>query len=479
MDGATLGTFLASVPPPLTASLVALAPYISAVRYFAQAVSWKSSYYDAFLCLGVWWSTCLFSHHFLRYILPIPLVYMLGKRRRIVTIPAATERSLQKTIADLADIKDLRPQLPVLPQLSLQDIARVLAISYAPYLTLTYFVKLRVLIAITGTFIFTWRAPWAILIRSILWRNPLLRSLASLAWFRLTGTDQAPQFVLASQPEAASSQTRYLFTVFENQRWWVGLDWTAALLPNERPSWCSTTLQPVPPPIAFTLPETTSVILRDARGRLLKTRTVWQWEQDEEWNVLVKKSASSPQTRVTKPIPKDEAQNITAAGSVMSKVTARMKESSMAPTTSTEPNDPMDAGSVLSSYEDDEEEDSLEPVTDADGWVYGDNKWEKQTNKGGYNKYTRFRRWTRTALAKQFTEILEDAKAEPGVYQDCNQMSITRSKESASEILQRVHTQRSSDSYDCVDDVNSTPRGVRQRLKTALSSTSRTSLDGS
>lgn len=27
------------------------------------------------------------------------------------------------------------------------------------------------------------------------------------------------------------------FTVFENQRWWVGLDWTHALLPGERASW--------------------------------------------------------------------------------------------------------------------------------------------------------------------------------------------------------------------------------------------------
>lgn len=29
----------------------------------------------------------------------------------------------------------------------------------------------------------------------------------------------------------------YQFSIFENQRWWVGLDWTAALLPQERASW--------------------------------------------------------------------------------------------------------------------------------------------------------------------------------------------------------------------------------------------------
>lgn len=36
---------------------------------------------------------------------------------------------------------------------------------------------------------------------------------------------------------AAPSGVQATFTVFENQRWWVGLDWTHALLPGERASW--------------------------------------------------------------------------------------------------------------------------------------------------------------------------------------------------------------------------------------------------
>ena len=31
-------------------------------------------------------------------------------------------------------------------------------------------------------------------------------------------------------------KTRFAFTVYENKRWWVGLDWTAALFHGERPS---------------------------------------------------------------------------------------------------------------------------------------------------------------------------------------------------------------------------------------------------
>lgn len=37
--------------------------------------------------------------------------------------------------------------------------------------------------------------------------------------------------------ESEGEDVEVQFTVFENQRWWVGLDWTHALLPGERASW--------------------------------------------------------------------------------------------------------------------------------------------------------------------------------------------------------------------------------------------------
>ena len=49
----------------------------------------------------------------------------------------------------------------------------------------------------------------------------------------------------------------------------MGLDWTAALLPNERPSWCSPppALAPAAPPSAFALPApTVSYTLAPASG---------------------------------------------------------------------------------------------------------------------------------------------------------------------------------------------------------------------
>src|SRR5205807_1305325 len=85
-----------------------------------------------------------------------------------------------------------------------------------------------------------------------------------------------------------TAQLRFAFTVYENQRWWMGLDWTAALLPGERPSWCSASQAPLPPPVAFALPVPTTAFLSvdgvpDAREQRTAT---WAWAEPE-WRVIV------------------------------------------------------------------------------------------------------------------------------------------------------------------------------------------------
>jgi hypothetical protein len=39
------------------------------------------------------------------------------------------------------------------------------------------------------------------------------------------------------EEEQAGEPIYFKFELHENQRWWMGLDWTSALLPQERPSW--------------------------------------------------------------------------------------------------------------------------------------------------------------------------------------------------------------------------------------------------
>lgn len=62
----TLIDFLHSVPTPLVALLVRLAPSVSYIHHVAQVVSWKSSWVDSWLLLATWWAVVLFLDPMLR-----------------------------------------------------------------------------------------------------------------------------------------------------------------------------------------------------------------------------------------------------------------------------------------------------------------------------------------------------------------------------------------------------------------------------
>jgi hypothetical protein len=213
-------------------------------------------------------------------------------------------------------------------------LVRVCAIAFIPYLVLTYVIPVRVLVGLSGTIILTYRAPFARLLRAALWRSAFVRWALYRAWARLSGIPMASPVpgpvVGAAVNTTVTAKLRFAFTVYENQRWWMGLDWTAALLPGERPSWCSASQAPLAPPAMFALPTPTTVFLPDENvpdAREKRTAT-WAWAE-AEWQVVVRRDGE-PSAEV-------------------------------------------------------EGEENLE-VTDADGWVYGDNKWESHSGKGGIGK---------------------------------------------------------------------------------------------
>ncbi|KAI0049878.1 hypothetical protein FA95DRAFT_778772 [Auriscalpium vulgare] len=369
----TLVDFLHTTPAPLVAALVRIAPTVSAARHALEVVSWsgkeRGAWLDGGLLLAAWWALALFADYALpsRYLLPIIVLgaVVLARRRPAAPQPSSppiTEAVLQTTLTDLSTFHTLLPPPPSLPAalrtLPLPLLARALLALYAPYLLFTYLVPLRILIAVAGTLLLTHRAPAAQLLRAALWRSAYVRWAAYKAYAALTGTAQpfAPPMPAARRAtlagaSAPTAPVRFAFTVHENQRWWVGLDWTAALLPNERPSWCDAALQPVPPPAAFALPPPTTAFLPAPGNPNARERRVasWVWE-DSEWSVVVKKG--------------ELGKDAEAEGA--------------------------------------HEED----VTDAEGWVYGDNKWESRSGKGSISKYTRYRRWTRIALLTETIDLV-------------------------------------------------------------------------
>ena len=152
----------------------------------------------------------------------------------------------------------------------------------------------------------------------------------------------------------------------------MGLDWTAALLPQERPAWSTTSEEPVSPPSAFVLPPPTTVYLPHDKGRTKHTAT-WTWEEDE-WRVLRKLEGSST-SRVERPLPslKEEVPS-----NRLMKAAGMMKDAKDAVHSSHEKKD--------KEKEEEEYSESEEPLTDADGWIYAGNKWEGISGKGGMGK---------------------------------------------------------------------------------------------
>ncbi|KAJ9118297.1 hypothetical protein QFC22_004208 [Naganishia vaughanmartiniae] len=148
-------------------------------------------------------------------------------------------------------------------------------------------------------------------------RPPLVTS-ASLSGSAL---DVTPPSSPCAKPDPffkPSAPLYFRFELHENQRWWMGLDWTSALLPQERAAWCDVYLNPTSPPQGFTLPRETTVYLPeprkgDPKGRVKRTAT-WRWV-DEDW-VVVRKVAVGKTTGLTGSISTSMLPNINHEQSV-------------------------------------------------------------------------------------------------------------------------------------------------------------------
>ncbi|PSN67460.1 Pex24p-domain-containing protein [Corynespora cassiicola Philippines] len=180
-----------------------------------------------------------------------------------------------------------RPALTVLFIRILCVLPLWIALTLPPLYILT---TKRVVLAV-GTVILSWHSRPARVTRAILWRSRSVRKICAF----ITGLDfgevedrgkvGAPplpprkkntQEVAASllakrRPE--STGVRFTFTIYENQRRWLGLGWSASMLAYERAAWTDEHLNPVPPKDQFELPE-----VEGGQAR-------WRWVHGSEWKV--------------------------------------------------------------------------------------------------------------------------------------------------------------------------------------------------
>lgn len=254
--------------------------------------------------------------------------------------------------------------------------------------------ELRHVVLFVGLVALTWCAPWAKLLRMALWRSALIRRTVLGVVACLSGSNTLEHAWRTSKPKVATVgktqkyETRFEFAIYENQRWWIGLDWTAALLPNERPSWSDSDNNPVEPPAAFSLPRPTRTAAPSDRPSLVDYRvSEWRWT-DPEWTV-------------------DGAQFITSTVYTPHDTEADEKLVRETQTASAPVLDAADRHQASVEALVDIPGIAHNPVTmsvDNEGWEYGDNTWGKLSKNNGLGRYTRRRRWIRHAVLVQTVE---------------------------------------------------------------------------
>lgn len=503
-----LQEFLSTVPTPLTNVLVGLSPYVKRIRRILEIVSWRSGWEESWLALAAWWAVCLTASMTLRYLMPIMILIAVYYYRRLPPSqpPMITEHQLRETIASLTVINDLLhpPSTSTStstsspsPLPSLRPLARTLLTLYPLYLLTTFLIPLRVLLGIAGTILLTWRAHWAETLRRTLWRSAHVRWACYRAYSLLSG-EPLPPLILPpaslkvystnEQKEKKSETTaslRFLFTLYENQRWWISLDWTSALLPAERPPWSSPPPHylPLAPPSAFALPPDTVVYqdLESGRGktrRRVKRTARWSWDEPE-WKVVIRTEGSGASSRQERDLPAEgsSSANASSASKLLKGVVGGHKREGSTGKEKAEAEielaeqqkrvkSELAQGQAEPHEQERDDEGDDEQVTDPDGWVYGDNKWENASAKGGMGKYTRYRRWTRIALLTETVEPVESDTSEP---EDTGRKSLSLPEEHVEDVTRVNASRRDTVNFHEEKEGEGEDHGsLRQRLKAAV-----------
>jgi hypothetical protein len=149
----------------------------------------------------------------------------------------------------------------------------------------------RVVLAV-GTVVLSWHSRPARVSRTILWRSKTIRQICVF----LTGLNLSPQLAsndkpgapalpprrksaqevaasLAAKRRPESPGVRFTFSIYENQRRWLGIGWTSSMLAYERGSWTDEHLNTTPSKDEFELPE-----VEGGQAR-------WRWVAGSEWKI--------------------------------------------------------------------------------------------------------------------------------------------------------------------------------------------------
>ncbi|KAG0345891.1 peroxisome- protein [Podila humilis] len=200
-------------------------------------------------------------------------------------------------------------------------VCALVVLTYIPWLLLTFFVPMRYILVVVGTIAICWRAPWF----GVLWAvtmklqafSPLLqlipywplkpevphssyqkkkrfsvKDIISRAIGQRKKDDAAGYSVQSYKTstgydiEEDHATMYYKFVLYENQRWWLGIEWTPMMLPNDRAPWTDDHLEPTQSKSAFQLPppHIAHEAIPGQQNKVLRKSQEWRW-LDPHWRL--------------------------------------------------------------------------------------------------------------------------------------------------------------------------------------------------
>jgi hypothetical protein len=198
-----------------------------------------------------------------------------------------------------------RPALTVLFIRILFVLPLWIALTLPPLYILT---TKRVVLAV-GTVVLSWHSRPARVTRTLLWRSRTVRRICVFVTGLNFGdaptnskgqrppplpprkkSTQEVAASLAAKRRPESTGVRFTFSIFENQRRWLGIGWTSSMLAYERASWTDEHMNPVPDKEHFELPEVEGGASR------------WRWVQGSSWAI----ETGDPDSKAPKGASKEE-----------------------------------------------------------------------------------------------------------------------------------------------------------------------------
>jgi hypothetical protein len=343
----TKTNLLDSTPPQIVRALAQAEPLIRGLNTVLGILTWSSGRdWLSYLIVVTWWITCLYGGWFVKFagnFLPVIIIAVWYTTQR-AGIPlvnlcnlavteeerTSTHTSLTNTLKEIDILRTriglfVTPPSLLLPHLALpgsQPLLVRLCLAWPVWLLITHkMLPPRKIVLIVGTSVLCWSAPWARVVCIALWRSRTIRSIAG----SIIGQDLLEQHSPIT-PETTALQVdnptnhekrgstssvkgnlgggiKITQTLYQSQRRWIGIGWTANLFPNERSAWyvltqitnfarADETEHAAVSIDDFTLPGEKSLPHTLPNGEKANRVARWKW-LDPEWKPVVNNTTDS------------------------------------------------------------------------------------------------------------------------------------------------------------------------------------------